>query len=301
MPRSLIPQSLMPQSRVLQSRMPQSRGRHRRRGDGSGMRSLMRGRGGWTLPELLVGSLVAALLLGGAVGLLHRTARVVQTLVDREERMETLRTVWSILHQEVGSGISGRDWELEHDSHGGGRAIRLRAFRGLAIPCGWVPGSREGVVVWRGHRTPDPERDSLLVLTRAGSWQAVALEAHSPAGGTAQVSPGEYEPDPQGREGAECPPDFPGAFATWRLGEDPDQVLFLRYFERGRYSLEDGAFRYRRGGEGRQPLTPERVGAGSRFRLTEEGRLEVELELEPGGRVHWRLPFPAFAQEEGRP
>jgi hypothetical protein len=216
------------------------------------------------------------------MGLFHRTSRVVQTLVDREEGMETVRTVWSILHHEVGSGVPGRDWELESDSHEGGRTLRLRAFRGLALPCGWAPGSREGVVVWRGHRIPDPERDSILVLTQAGTWRAVALKAHSPAGG-------------------ECAPDFPGASATWALSEGPDQILLLRYFERGRYSLEDGAFRYRRGGEGRQPLTPERVGAGSRFLLTEKGRLEVELELEPGGMVRWTLPSPAFAEEGGTP
>jgi hypothetical protein len=263
------------------------------------MRSLVKGRGGWTLPELLVGSFVAALLLGGAVGLLHRTARVVQTLVEREEGMETVRTVWSILHHEVGSGVPGRDWELEGDSHEDGRALRLRAFRGLALPCDWAPGSREGVVVWRGHRTPDPERDSVLVLTQDGTWRAVALGAHSPETGSAQGAPGEGEPDSHGSDGGTCPPDFAGASATWTLSEGPGQILFLRYFERGRYSLEDGAFRYRRGGEGRQPLTPERVGAGSRFRLTQEGRLEVELELEPGGHVRWRLPSPGLVEEGG--
>ena len=261
------------------------------------MPHLVRNRGGWTLPELLVGSLVAALLIGGAAGLLHHAARGVQTLVDREEGMETMRTVWSILHHEVGSGIPGRDWELERDSREGGRAIRLRAFRGLALPCGWAPGSREGVVVWRGHRTPDPERDSVLVLTQSGEWQAAALEAYSQAGGSTQAWPGEGEPDSHGPRGGDCHPGFAGAFATWTLSEGPDHVLLLRYFERGRYSLEDGAFRYRRGGEGRQPLTPERVGSGSRFRFTEEGRLDVVLELEASGWVRWRLPSPGFAEE----
>jgi hypothetical protein len=238
-------------------------------------------RGGWTLPELLVGSAVATLLLGGAVILLHGTAGMVRTLVDREESLETLRTVWSVLHQEVGAGVPGRDWDLEPGSH---QAIRLRAFRGIAIPCGWPPWAREGSVAWRGHRAPDPQRDSVLALGGEGEWWPVGLDAVD--GGTGGGSdPGEAQ--------EACSGAFQGEGGRWRLSQAPPQVVFLRYFERGRYSLEDGAFRYRRGGEGRQPLTPERVGEGSRFRISEAGELEVELELIPGGWVRWGLPVPA--------
>lgn len=241
-------------------------------------------RGGWTLPELLVGSAVAALLLGGAVILLHGTAGMVRTLVEREESLETLRTVWTVLHQEVGAGVPGRDWDLEPGSD---QAIQLRAFRGIAIPCGWPPGAREGSVTWRGHRAPDPERDSVLALSGEGEWWAVGLDAVD--GGT---SGGGALVETQGP----CPGAFGGEGGRWRLSQAPPQVVLFRYFERGRYSVEDGAFRYRRGGEGRQPLTPERVGEGSRFRMGEVGGLEVELELIPGGWVRWGLPVPAAAE-----
>ncbi len=237
-------------------------------------------RRGWTLPELLVGTLVAGLLLGGAVMLLQAMAAVTRGLVAREEALETFRTVWTVLHQELGAGLPGRDWELEADNPA---ALRLRAFRGVAVPCGWDPGTREGDVVWRGHRAPDPSRDSVLVLTGAGDWWVGALEA-VPAGGSGGSAPGPSGP---------CAPAGAGAPARWRLGAAPPDVLLLRYFEHGRYSLEEGAFRYRRGGEGRQPLTPERVGGGSRFHLEEDGRVRVELELDPGGRAEWWLPGPA--------
>jgi type II secretory pathway pseudopilin PulG len=256
-------------------------------------------RRGWTLPELLVGTMVAGLLLGGAVTLLHGAARVTRVLMEREEAQETFRTVWTVLHQEVGAGLPGRDWELEP---GTSTALLLRAFRGIALPCNWTAGSQEGVVAWRGHRAPDPSRDSVLVLTGEGLWWAGDLQA------IATVSPGVIQDgDGDGRggggeEGMEgevggggqgpCAEGSSAPRARWRLGEAPSDVLLLRYFERGRYSLEDGAFRYRRGGEGRQPLTPERVGEGSGFHAREDGGMGVRLELEPGGRMEWWLPTP---------
>jgi hypothetical protein len=37
----------------------------------------------------------------------------------------------------------------------------------------------------------------------------------------------------------------------------PPQTVLVRLFERGSYHLSGSALRYRRGGSGRQPLTPE--------------------------------------------
>jgi hypothetical protein len=244
-------------------------------------------RQGWTLPELLVGTMVAGLLLGGAVTLLHGTAAVARALVAREEAQETFRTVWTVLHQEVGVGLPGRDWEVEA---GTPTALRLRAFRGIAFPCDWAVGAREGVVAWYGHRAPDPTRDSVVVLTGEGLWWTGDLEAmtaDSP-GGPSDGGGGAVE---GGIEGP-CAEGSPPSRARWRLADAPPDALLLRYFERGRYSLEDGAFRYRRGGEGRQPLTPERVGRESGFHTREDGGVGVRLELEPGGRMEWWLPAP---------
>lgn len=226
-------------------------------------------RKGWTLAELLLGTLTASVLLGGSVILLHRSARVVEDLVAREESVETLRTIWTVLHEELGAGGRGRDWEMEEGTN---QAVRLRAFRGIALPCEWETGSREGRVTWSGHRAPDPDRDSVLVLEAEGGWRLAALEALSSAG-------------------VECDGPLEGQVARWRLSERVSGPILIRYFERGRYSMEDRAFRYRRGEEGRQPLTPERVGPASGFESSEEGGLDVRLELQPGGEVRWRVPW----------
>ncbi|TVR53607.1 MAG: hypothetical protein EA421_10355 [Gemmatimonadales bacterium] len=221
------------------------------------------------MAELLVGTFTASLLLGGSVVLLHQSARVVDDLVSREESVETLRTTWTVLHEELGAGLRGRDWDREE---GTDRALWLRAFRGIALPCEWEPGSREGRVTWRGHRAPDPDRDSVLVLEAEGGWRLAALEAVSSAGGA-------------------CLAPLEGQVAQWRLSERVSGPILIRYFERGRYSLEDRAFRYRRGDEGRQPLTPERVGPASAFEASEGGGLDVILELQPGGEVRWKIPW----------
>jgi hypothetical protein len=55
-------------------------------------------------------------------------------------------------------------------------------------------------------------------------------------------------------------------------------VVLVRFFERGSYHLADDAFRYRRGGGGRQPLTVERIGPGSGFSFAGEA-LHVTLEV----------------------
>ncbi len=226
------------------------------------------GSGGWTLTELVVGTFVATLLLGGAVLLLQQSARLVETVVAREEAAETLRTTWTVLGEEVSVGVRDRDWALDPATD---RAILLRAFRGLSVPCLWASGSREGTVVWRGHRAPDPDRDSVLILEVDGRWRGAALERT------------DTSPDA-------CDAPLEGRRERWRLSEAPSEPILFRFFERGRYSLEEGAFRYRRGGEGRQPLTPERVGGESVFGIAGRGDLEVTLDLHPGGMVHWRIP-----------
>jgi hypothetical protein len=131
-------------------------------------------RRGWTLPELLVGTMVAGLLLGGAVTLLHGAAAVARALVDREEAQETFRTVWTVLHQEVGMGLPGRDWELEPGTLHGPPPPGLPGDRPPLRLGGGFPG---GVVAWRGHRAPDPSRDSVVVLTGEGLWWTGDLEA----------------------------------------------------------------------------------------------------------------------------
>lgn len=223
---------------------------------------------GASIPEVLVALILGALLLAGMVSAVRGASQAIAEQTRRSESAEVLRTVWSVLDEELSVGRPGLDWILE-----GEHALLLRAFRGIARVCG--PADDPGVwaVAWRGQRAPDAGRDSLLALRQDGAWIAADL-VEARAGGNCVLEEGEragrWRPD--------------GSAAS-----SPGEPILFRFFEWGRYSLEDGAFRYRRGAGGRQPLTPERLGPGSRFLDAPEGP-GVRLELEPGGTVEWRLP-----------
>ncbi len=209
---------------------------------------------------LLVELLVAIALGGVVLGLLLRgiveAARVMEWIALRVETQEAVRTVWVLLDEEVGAGLPQRDWEVTSDG-----VLALRGFRGFARSCDGESGAGGGLqVAWRGVRAPDPARDSLLVLGDDGGWRPAPLPGFRSGGGCAE-HPGE-----RGGE-VELPPGVGG--------EGP---ILLRYFERGHYSIEGGALRYRRGNGGRQPLTLERFGPDSRVRRVGDG-VEVHLEV----------------------
>lgn len=211
--------------------------------------------------------------MSGTVGFLAGTLRWAERITDRVEAVELARTVWMILDQELRPGLPGRDWVLESEV-----AVSLRAFRGLGRVCG--PASSGWRIAYRGARAPDPVRDSVLVLGSDGGWRAGALVGVGAAA------------DPAGA----CAP-APGESLRrleWSLPDDVPPV-FVRVFERGRYSFEDRALRYRRGSGGRQPLTLERVGEGSRLRW-DGTALHVVLDVDGAGagrdpvRFEWRFP-----------
>ncbi len=223
-------------------------------------------RAGHTLAELVVGLLLASLVGAAAVALLHASSRAVIDLVARSEASEFQGTVAALLHAETSIGRQGPDWEVESAT-----ALRLRAFRGYALPCG------EGLpdplpLVRLGDRAPDPGRDSVLVITARGRHLVAGLGWVGPEG--AGADPG-------------CPPLqhtwVPPLRERWRLDWGPggppagEEIVLLRYFERGRYSLEDGAFRYRQGAGARQPLTAEVLPPGSGFEADPSGRVRVLL------------------------
>jgi prepilin-type N-terminal cleavage/methylation domain-containing protein len=205
------------------------------------------GRGGFTLVELLVAMVLGAVLVGSALVLLGNLSRVVDRGVARWDRLEAIRTVWVTLERELRPGLPGRDWHVTLDG-----ALELRAFRGFARVCG--PAAEPGIyrVAWRGERAPVPDRDSILVLGRDGGWRA---------GGLAYWS-----------EGDDCPVvdgERPGRMAWNGAGSEPP--VLVRLFQRGAYSVNDGAFRFRVGAAGRQPLTPELFGEGSGLRPEPSG------------------------------
>lgn len=187
----------------------------------------MTARGGFTLLELLVATLLAVLACGAALGLVAMDGRLARLRAERAARADALLTTAAVLGGELRGLRPGDDLRAV-----GADSVALRAFRGAGIVCGVTGG---GVLVrWRGLRDPNPEKDSVLVV--APPAPAVALGASGPPTGT-------------------CGAPDAGELLEWSLTATPPVGALLLVFESGAYSLGTGALRYRRGDEGRQPLT----------------------------------------------
>lgn len=220
-------------------------------------------------------ALVLASLLGAlGLRLLAWQSGTFRHVVAVWEWEEASRMIFGVLDRELRQGVVGRDW-VAH----AGDSLSLRAFRGLALPCGtaWESGTRQWSlrVVSRGMRDEDPGKDSLLVLHETGEWVVLPL-LFSRAGGVGGGLGG-------GAWGSEldCPPLPDGRIRIWDVGspaggssslqgpehppprEQQESWIFLRYFEWGQYHLSEGTLRHRRGRGGRQPLTAQILSAES--------------------------------------
>jgi prepilin-type N-terminal cleavage/methylation domain-containing protein len=232
---------------------------------------------GFTLPELLLAVVLSGIVLSAVAGLLNMAGLAFRVMIDRAEQAELRRTIASVLLEELGRGVNGIDWILESP-----QAIQLRAFRGEARGCGLGSDGRTLLVLRRGERQAEALRDSVLVLEREGGWKQGRIR-HIRSGG----EPGMALP-------AACLSTTGERLERWEVevGTPPSvwvpiatpagSPFFLRYFESGRYSLEDAAFRYRRGTAGRQPLTLERVAPDSHFEADRDGVI-VHLVLSSAG------------------
>jgi type II secretory pathway component PulJ len=210
----------------------------------------MRRDGGFTLMESLVVLLLTALLIRGGWAVVATLVWSAERVAEISEGMETIRTVAWILEEEVSGALPNRDWWP-------GRAdtLALRAYRGLALVQGReIDG--QVTVCFRGIRNPNPEKDSVLFLSGDAGWTAHALLSRL-------------------RRDSGCLDGVGGWEEVWRLDPEPRRPVLGRVFERGSYHFADGAFRYRRGAGGRQPLTPVRIA---------EGTLE---EAPPDGGLRW--------------
>lgn len=216
-------------------------------------------RTGGVLLETLIALSLGVMVLGASFTVLTSVLRWSRVLAGRAEGLELVRTVWWVLDEELRPGVTGRDWTPI-----AGTTLALRAFRGVARVCSPVTGDGEWVVAYRGRRMPDPGRDSILVLGLDGGWRVFPLLAST------------------SHSGPECSPSSAESVHRWRWdGAAPATgPVLARLFERGEYHLADRALRYRSGGGGRQPITPERIGSGSGFRIRDES-LEVHIEF-PG-------------------
>ncbi len=193
---------------------------------------------GFSLLEALVATLLLFLVLQSGLAVFSQFRVAVSRVAHRAEVLETIRTVAWILPEELSGGQPGRDWgPVFRDS------IPLRAFRGLAMVSSGFPGGKGMSVCYRGIRAPNAEKDSVLLLGTDGRW-----------------TPHELVSRVRGEAG--CMSVEEGWWETWRLDPAPVESVLARVFERGSYHIADGAFRYRRGRGGRQPLTPERISVG---------------------------------------
>ena len=218
-------------------------------------------RAGHTLIEVITALVVAGVFLAGLATLLAAFARGAADVVQRTDEAQAVRAIWSILDEELAAGDEGVDWWMD-----GERAIHLRAYRGLALVTGPEIEPGRWPVVWVGHRAPNPDIDSLRVLTDEGEWRQVDLQWVGGSGEDDGILDG-------------------GRVGWWEWEDAGAEPVLVRYFERGRYSVENGAFRYRRGSGPRQPLTPELF--DSRSGISAEG--EVHLVFTRGTEARWRI------------
>lgn len=233
---------------------------------GRSPRSRRENPGGFTAVEVLVALTLGLLLTGGAWSLLLFQTRTSTEAVSAADRLDAIRIVRGVLGSELRAGRQGRDWAVL-----GSDSLRLRAFRGVALGCG-APATRDVRVRFRGARRPEPEKDSVLVLRSDGSWRAVDLVAAAPAEDSVA--------------GTCTPGAIGGALERWTLDEAVEGFVVGRLFERGSYHLADGAFRYRSGRGGRQPLIPELLDGGSEWGVSPSGtalHLRVAFSPMPGG------------------
>lgn len=222
-----------------------------------------------------------ALLLGGAIlfsalGLLSAQRRSAERLIAQGEGLLARRVIRTVLGEELRRGVEGRDWVAP-----GGDSVRLRVFRGLAFMC---PSGRPNrfLVRYRGSRLPNARKDSALVLGPAGRWRAVDLIARRPTMLTCPGAPSE-------------------AVELWVLTPSVPGAVVARLFETGSYHLSGGAFRYRRGRGGRQPLTPQVfVAARSHLGPGTNGGLALEITTETPGPAGPDGPRTIWPRERGR-
>ncbi len=213
---------------------------------------MLRERRGIAAAEALVSLLLGLALVGLGWRALSSQRVVAGRLVHRMDVISARRMTAAVIGRDLRQGVAGRDWPDP-----AGDSLPLRAFRGWSLTCSSDP-LRPGtaVVAYRGERSPNPAKDSVLVLT-GGGWL--------PADLVSRVGKGK----------ALCPTGLESDVELWTL-DPPVSGFLMRVFERGSYHITDGALRYRRGRGGRQPLTAEVFTKSSALNGT-HGRLLLTL------------------------
>lgn len=211
----------------------------------------MKSRRGTGLVELLTSLMLLGLVSAACAAILQSQARLVRHYGELTARSEALRATRALLRHEL------RDAHPVDVRAVGPDSLAARIFRGVGLAC----ARAEQLVALRyeGLRLPEPDKDSLLVV---GEERALAFRAS-----TALLTCAT-----QGDERTvviEADGLRPGAVVLW--------------FESGAYHLAGNALRYRRAGEGRQPLTDELIDHRlSSVRLVGPGLIQLHLRARDG-------------------
>lgn len=190
---------------------------------------------GASLVELVIVLGLFSLVLGGVARFVAGHGRIARTQLEATRFAEAVRASRVVLQGEV-RALSRHDITAA-----GPDSVRLRAFRGSGAVCS-TSGTSLGVF-YRGHRQPDPAKDSVVMITALGEeYRSVEEVVGTGCGGDGILMVLDAAP-----------------------ASDP---AFALVFETGAYHLTDGALRHRRGRSGRQPLV-EAILRTSPFRLPE--------------------------------
>ena len=209
----------------------------------------MRSRAGAALLELLTAMTLLGLLTAASSVLIHSQSILVRTISERAAADETLRTARSIVRAEF-QDLSAADVRaIANDS------IAARVYRGAGIVC--VLDSTRVVLRYRGMRLPEPDKDSLLVI---GEESAVAFTDAALQGDACASLPGEE-------------------LVALRVERRLRLNALVLVFESGAYHLATRALRYRRGLEGRQPVTDELLDDPASGFVAEAGQRGIIVQL----------------------
>lgn len=205
----------------------------------------MTARQGFALAEAIVGLTATAILAAATLGLIASQLRLASSLAGRAEAADAIAVAAGLINHELRT-LAGHDlYAVAADT------LAHRAFRATALVCDTVGDVAR--VRTLGIRQPDPQKDSVAIVSPAGESAAALLgssDTYSPACG-----------------------NLPGRELAIRLdGATPAPGDALLFFEYGSYHLHDRALRWRAGAAGRQPLTAEVLHtAASAFIRTPDG------------------------------
>ena len=188
---------------------------------------------GFALIEALVVGTVGLLVVQTAWSVAAAQSAVASRVVAGAEELDQTRLIRHLLSVEVASAAGRGDRSIVSGE------LHLRAFRGAAFACSEQPAAGWAVAT-DGYRSPNSDKDSVLVLSADGRWRASALEHRSSAGSRS------------------CQPLEGFVTEVWLLDPPRPAALAGIYFERGGYRFSGSALRYLAGSRW-QPLTSTRI------------------------------------------